>query len=112
MMAAQGIYLYHYSLLFPKQVQEKCDYYQHADWAQRHEAVFWAQEVFAKLRRPFRVHNVYRYPSWLERYAGEHPQSITAMRRDIAAKRLLVELRKIDDIERLDRKSTRLNSSH
>src|SRR3546814_14363953 len=43
MMAAQGIYLYHYSLLFPKQVQEKCDYYQHADWAQRHEVVFWAQ---------------------------------------------------------------------
>src|SRR3546814_15502157 len=71
MMAAQGIYLYHYSLLFPTQVQEKCDYYQHADWAQRHEAVFWAQEVFAKLRRPFRVHNVYRYPSWLERSSEE-----------------------------------------
>src|SRR3546814_17245980 len=74
MMAAQGIYLYHYSLLFPKQVQEKCDYYQHADWAQRHDAVLWATEVFATLPRPFRVPNVACPPSRLLRHAGGPPQ--------------------------------------
>lgn len=100
-MAARGIYLYHYSLLLPKQVQEKCDYYQHANWAKRDEAASWARQVFLGLRRPFRVHNVYRYPSWLDRFVGKHPQSIAAMRGDIAEGRLAVELRRTDDIERL-----------
>lgn len=100
-MASRDIYLYHYSLLLPKQVQEKCDYYQHADWAKRGEAIAWAQQAFLALRRPFRVHNVYRYPSWLERYAGRHPEPIVVMRDDIAEGRLAVELRPTDDIERL-----------
>ena len=99
--AARGIYLYHYSLLLPKQVQEKCDYYQHAEWAQRSEALSWAQEAFGALRRPFRVHNVYRYPSWLERYGGEHPQQIHELRRDLASGKPSIELRKTGDIERL-----------
>ncbi|NIA69015.1 glycosyltransferase family 2 protein [Pelagibius litoralis] len=100
-MAARGIYLYHYSLLLPKQVEEKCDYYQNAEWAQRVGALAWAQQVFGELRRPFRVHNMYRYPSWLERYRGDHPQQILQMRSDIVDGRLPVELRRSDDIERL-----------
>ncbi|MBE9064951.1 glycosyltransferase family A protein, partial [cf. Phormidesmis sp. LEGE 11477] len=100
-MAARDVYLYHYSLLLPKQVEEKCDYYQNADWARRVGALEWAQQVFGELRRPFRVHNIYSYPSWLERYSGSHPQHVQQMRSDIAGGRLLVELRATDDIERL-----------
>ena len=31
----KGIFLYHYSLLFPKQVLEKSIYYQNSKWANR-----------------------------------------------------------------------------
>ena len=78
-MARRGVYLYHYSLLFPKQVVEKCDYYGQAEWARSRGAVRWAEQSYLRLERPFRVHNVYRYPSWLERFGGEHPPQAAAM---------------------------------
>jgi hypothetical protein len=96
-----GVHLYHYSLLLPKQVLEKCDYYATASWAQRTGARDWAEGTFLRLERPYRVHNVYQYPSWLERYRGEHPEQIRRMEEDIRAGRLDVEMRATDDIERL-----------
>ncbi len=100
-LAQQGILLYHYSLLLPQQVLEKSDYYGKAAWAQRPRSQEWAEEVFMRLRRPYRVHNVYDSPSWLERFAGEHPPAISQLRADIVAGRVVVELRQTDDIERL-----------
>lgn len=100
-LAQQNIYLYHYSLLFPKQVVEKCEYYGTADWAKRPLAQQWAQEVFFELRRPYRVHNVYQYPSWLETYTGRHPPQIDALRVDIETKQVDIIPRQTDDIERI-----------
>jgi hypothetical protein len=99
-LARQGIHLYHYSLLLPKQVIEKSDYYGHATWSKRPGAVAWAQDAFLRLGRPYRVHNVYDFPSWLERYAGPHPEQITRMIDDLARTRP-GELRDTADIERL-----------
>ncbi|HOA22965.1 MAG TPA: glycosyltransferase family A protein [Aggregatilineales bacterium] len=95
-MARRGIYLYHYSLLFPKQVVEKCDYYSRAEWARRSGAARWAEESFLRLERPFRVHNVYRYPGWLEPFAGEHPPQIEAMWAEAVEER-----RAMNDVEAL-----------
>jgi len=100
-MERQGIYLYHYSLVFPKQVIEKCEYYGNAAWARRDKARQWAQEAFLELRNPYRVHNVYEYPGWLERFSGDHPPQIEALRADLKAGRLNTALRPTDDIERL-----------
>jgi len=97
----RGIFLYHYSLLFPRQVEEKCDYYASAEWARAGEARRWAEESYGRLRRPYRVHNVYRYPSWLERYRGGHPPQVEAMRRDIETGEVAVRLRPVDDVERV-----------
>jgi hypothetical protein len=99
-LAEQGIHLYHYSLLLPKQVVEKCDYYGNVTWARRPGAVAWAEDVFMRLRRPYRVHNVYDYPSWLERYGGPHPDEIRHMVADLARDQPDA-LRATDDIERL-----------
>ena len=96
-----GIRLYHYSLLLPKQVVEKCDYYGNATWARRGEAVEWANEAYLALHRPYRVHNVYEYPSWLERYSGPHPGEVTRMVADLRAQRGPIALRDTADIERL-----------
>jgi hypothetical protein len=100
-MAAKGIYLYHYSLLFPKQVAEKCEYYSRAEWAKREGARAWANDVFMHLRRPFRVHNVYAYPSWLERYSGGHPAEVSAMMAALQRDSGAIQLRRTDDVERL-----------
>jgi hypothetical protein len=100
-LARRGIYMHHYSLVFPKQVREKCVYYQHADWTARTRATEWAENGYMRLTNPFRVHNVYNHPSWLERFRGRHPEQIEALRRDIAEGRLRIELRPSDDVERL-----------
>ena len=101
-LAARDIHLYHYSLLLPKQVMEKCDYYANAEWARRAGAVQWAQDAFLSLRRPFRVHNVYNFLSWLERYSGPHPDQIQTMVHDMRTGGVSgVSLRETADIERL-----------
>ena len=100
-MARRGIWLYHYSLLFPKQVQEKSRYYDAANWVRRTAMTEWTEETYLALKRPYRVHNVYEYMSWLERFDGQHPPQINALRADIEAGRVAVDLRQTADIERL-----------
>ena len=97
----KGIYLYHYSLVFPKQVKDKCTYYQNANWAKRRGALQWMQESFSSLQKPYRIHNVYQYPSWLERFKGVHPNAISSLMHDIQKKYLQVETRDTDDIEKI-----------
>jgi hypothetical protein len=101
LLARRGIYFYHYSLLFPKQVIEKCEYYGTAEWAKRSGAQRWAQEAFMELRQPFRVHNVYAHPSWLERFRGQHPPEIERMRADIRDGRLDIAMRPMADVDAL-----------
>ncbi len=98
----QGIYLYHYALLLPKQVQGKVEYYRHANWAneQFHDLPRWASESYFSLEQPFRVHNVYAYPSWLNRYQGSHPKQVTAMWADLQTNDS-IDLRQTADIEAL-----------
>ena len=100
-MAAQNVRLYHYSLVFPKQVREKCAYYAAAEWSQRTEANRWAEEDFMGLKHPFRLHNVYDFPGWLERFSGTHPPQIEQMRADLKSGTLKLDLRPTQDIEAL-----------
>lgn len=101
-LAQKGIFLYHYSLVFPKQVLDKCIYYNQTDWAGHATgAVEWAYNNFFALKDPFRVHNVYQYPSWLERYYGTHPLEIMHMRKDIEEGRIKIDIRPNEDVEKL-----------
>jgi len=100
-LARRGILMHHYSLLFPKQVAEKCEYYNQAPWANRRGARAWAAESFLTLGDPFRVHNVYDYPSWLRRFRGPHPPQIQAMRHDIEEGRVPIAMRSSADVEHL-----------
>jgi hypothetical protein len=101
-LTRQGIYLYHYGLVFPKQVIEKSHYYRSASWANHaSKSEQWARESFLHLRHPYRLHNVYRYPSWLTRFDGTHPPQIEALRRDIAAGSIDTPMRQTTDLESL-----------
>jgi hypothetical protein len=78
-LVAKGIYMYHYSSVFPSQVRRKSAYYSAASWAHLEQMNSWYSEVFEALSKPYRVHNVYQYPSWLERFRGSHPPVIIEM---------------------------------
>lgn len=94
-----GIILYHYSLLLPKQVQEKVDYYHSASWLSDKEMLDWAKENYFALRDPFKVHNVRLTPSWLKSYDGRHPEQATLMWHDI--QQADITLRDMSDVDRL-----------
>lgn len=100
-MESKGIYLYHYSLLFPRQVRNKSTYYASADWARRPAALDWAEEAFMNLRRPFHVHNVYRYPSWLERARQAPPPQVRLMMTAVRLGEVPELERSTADVERL-----------
>jgi hypothetical protein len=99
-LSERGIRLYHYALLFPKQVLEKCEYYDYADWDARTNALGWANDAFLNLRRPFRVHNAHEYPSWLRRYRGPQPDEPVRMMADLRATGAW-DLRSTNDIDRM-----------
>ena len=100
-LTEEGVKLYHYSLVLPKQVIQKCAYYEEAVWTERSEALEWAKDVFFELRDPYHVHNVYDYPSWLERFRGSHPPQIQALQADLQTGILDIEVRSTEDIEAL-----------
>jgi len=98
-----GVRLYHYSLLLPKQVRDKCAYYNNPgdDPSKAHApgAVKWAEECYFELKHPFRVHNVYSSISWLRRHDGVFPEQIQQLWSDIDSGAVDVEVRHHDDIE-------------
>ena len=104
-MARRGVAMRHYSLLFPRQAREKVEYYSnwgmYCDFVAEERARRWLADSYLCLRRPYHVHNVYQYPSWLERYAGPHPPQVLRMMADIAVGTVREELRPMDDAERL-----------
>ncbi|MBP1465734.1 glycosyltransferase family 2 protein [Candidatus Chloroploca sp. M-50] len=102
-LARRKIFLYHYSLVFPHQVSGKSAYYSQVSWGPFDRMNDWATENYTQLKHPYRVHNVYRYPSWLERYAGPHPPQVIAMWQDTRSSQehSNLAIRQNDDIERL-----------
>lgn len=103
--AGLGVVMFHYSLLFPFQAIEKVEYYSNwgvdGDWYPADAARRWLEESYLSLRRPYRVHNVWRYPSWLERFDGRHPSEAERLFADVAAGRVSVKRRSMADAERL-----------
>jgi len=94
----EGIFLYHYSLVFPFQVQAKGDYY--SSYFQR--SPDWAATTFMRLERPFRVHAVHKYPSWLDRYRGDHPPHALELWADVERGAFpTVRPRATSDVDRL-----------
>ncbi|HOX07105.1 MAG TPA: hypothetical protein PK280_11945 [Planctomycetota bacterium] len=104
--AIKGVLLFHYALLFPKQVLEKCTYYSVVMRSMYPEMKRWAEEDYLLLKDPYRVHTVYTQPSWLKRVRQEHPNEVMRMMTDIRAGKVRVELRQTKDIEQLLRSFT------
>ncbi len=98
-MARKDIFMYHYCLLFPWQVEQKVKVYRDEKPESYSESIQWAENNYFKLGNPYRVHNVYMLPSWLIRFQGEHPEQVICMKRDIKEGKVDAKLRRTDDIE-------------
>jgi len=104
-MRARKIFMYHYCMLLPKQVRQKCSYYSRVDWAAFQQMEKWAENAYFKFLTPFAVCDVLHIPlSWLEEYRGPHPKQILEMIENIRAGRHPnIELRPAEDILRVIR---------
>lgn len=103
-LAEQGIYLYHFSLVFPSQVLKKAQGYAdgvspRVDASQMYD---WAQQNWISLSNPFRVHNRYQFISWLERYKGPLPKASVEMFDDIRSGKVDCPLRNMRDAIRIE----------
>jgi hypothetical protein len=100
-LVLNGVYMYHYSTLFPLQVKQKALLYQYEKPIAYKKIVLWAENNYFGLKHPYRVHYLYQWPSWLERYKGSHPPEIQRILSDIDRGIIQVEKRKTDDVEKL-----------
>lgn len=104
-LECEKVYMYHYSMLLPKQVREKCSYYSLVDWAEFKNMEQWAKETFFQLKNPFTVCNTLHVSlSWLEEYRDPHPMQVLEMIKNIrAGLHPNIELRPTEDILRVIR---------
>lgn len=106
-MLKQGVYLYHYTQIFPKQVSNKMTYYE--QWiksTQNHlrpikDGDRWYQETYLSLQNPYRVHTVNAWPSWLMRFDRGHPDEIEKLKADLAQGSISIPMRDTRDVEAL-----------
>ena len=63
------------------------------------DIVDWAEQTYFRLERPYRVHNEYRSPSWLDRFSGPHPPQAIEMMNDVLAGRTAQTARDTEDVE-------------
>jgi hypothetical protein len=101
------IYMYHYSNVFPSQVIPKGDYYgryyakQGSTFGETQRKKF---EDFSKPLdegRAIRIFSHYGTYNWLRRFTGSHPPAILALRQDLNRGLFSLEIRPVDDIERI-----------
>lgn len=103
----QGIYLYHYTQLFPKQVVSKSAYYDALlkSGSYRTKTLkdldHFYENTFVQLKDPYHVHTVNTWPSWLVPYTGEHPAEISNLFTAIERGEIEVTLRDMTDVEKL-----------
>lgn len=97
------IFVYHYSYVFPKQAQQKVGYYSHAEWTDVfRENQRWLQQNYFGLKKPmFLGEKGWPNLQWLERFSGDHPATIGALRRDISGGKIKEPMRPVQDMERL-----------
>ena len=98
-MKKMGIYMYHYSHLFPWQVRQKVQVYRDEKPDDCADIIQWADNNYFKLSNPFNIERHYWMPSWLEHYKGTHPSEVINMLHDIRSGKLHFEMRDNSDVE-------------
>ena len=61
----------------------------------------WYEKNYINLEQPFRAHNVYNFPGWLEPWNGNIPNAIKQMWDDTLNHRIDIETRNMDLVNNL-----------
>lgn len=101
-MRRLGIFMHHYSYVFPKQATQKVGYYSNVDWTSAfRQNDRWLEENYSKLKHPMFIGERDSVLQWLERYKGKHPDAIVKLRQDLAKGKIVEAMRSTEDIEHL-----------
>ena len=102
-MRARNMIMHHYSYVLPKQAAQKVGYYSHVDWTDAfRKSAQWEQQSYLKLKNPFFLgEQGYPILQWLEKFSGNHPESILDLRHQLEHEDRGKELRSNEDIEAL-----------
>jgi hypothetical protein len=98
-MKKMGIFMYHYSFVFPKQIDEKVEYYQNAEWSRSIHSEWWANEVYYKFRYPYKAFINTNFPGWIERVGIEHPEQIQNLIKDLKTSMPHIKTRSTEDLK-------------
>jgi len=109
-MTKQGIFRYHYCLVFPSQVFSKVNYYSVESQEKTNQGggfnstiLAWHELNFKQITHPFHLHNLPEHLSWIRPFRGIHPVQVIKMMADIRDGLLPIELRQAVDINILMR---------
>jgi hypothetical protein len=100
-LAKTSVFMYHYSLLFPWQVKQKTLIYKDEKPELCSKICDWAENNYNRIDHPYRVHNLYHSPSWLDRFDGQHPPKLVELMADIKTGKIEPEMRPTGDVEKL-----------
>ena len=100
-MKRKGIFMYHYSHLFPWQVRQKVQVYKDEKPDNCSEIIEWANNNYFQISNPFNIERHYWMPSWLEYFRGSHPIEVGKMIKDVRSGVLNTEMRDNSDAERI-----------
>jgi len=93
--------MYHYTAIFKNQVECKNRAYAQRKWKGKSEYVDEYLKNWASLKDPFHLHIQHKYYTWIEKFAGIHPQKVNQMRNDIRSGKIAAEMRDNTDVKRL-----------
>lgn len=100
-LARAGVYCYHYSMSFPKQVERKMAYYARQSWKGHENVEEWADTTFKLIDDPFNVHHISEGLSWIEPFEGRHPPQIESLISDLESGVIDITVRPIGDLQAL-----------
>ena len=98
--ARMGIFCYHYGMVLPSQARQKTIYYKNL-LPHCENMLQWYQQSYLRLGHPFHILHGMHPPSWLARFAGEHPEEIKALLHGGMRDNNDLEVRPHGDIESL-----------
>lgn len=100
-MLKKGIYMYHYSHLFPWQVRQKVMIYKDEKPEGCSDILDWAENNYFRFSNPFNVERHYWFPSWLVYYKSTHPAEVIKMMESIRSGEIDADLRDNRDVEEI-----------
>ncbi len=96
-----GIYIYHYTAIFRRQVENKARAYALRGWKDKSKFALQFLKNWLTLENPFHIGWQYKYHTWIEKFEDTHPPEIIRLMGELKTNKIRIEMRDNSDIEKL-----------